>query len=68
MPPSLYVICREATGCRDRDRSRVAWVEGGTVTGSDFGHPSLKHAIRVCRKLGLPTFMPEGPVTPRPHR
>jgi hypothetical protein len=65
MPASFYVICREATVCRDFDRWRVVRVEGGKVVGDDFGYPTLKHAVKVYRKRGLPIFTPEGPVPPR---
>ena len=62
MASSFYVICREATVCRDFDRWRVIKVEGGRVVGDDFGYPSMKQAVNVYRKLGLPIFTPRGRV------
>ena len=62
MEGSFYVVCREATVCRDFARWRVIKVEDGKVVGDDFGYPSLKRAVSVYRKLGLPVFTPAGPV------
>ena len=45
MEGSFYIICREATVCRDFDRWRVMKVEDGRVVGDDFGYPSLNRAV-----------------------